>query len=156
MKGSDKTKCTRKMTNWIGRLFKIIRDIKGTDTCFFIHRQKVLKYSKVSYSRKLCNIRPQKKETHRVRLTVGDYKLTYDVPVSTPTEDSTTSKLHCNRALSTPDGKYIIVDVNRLYLNNPIKKAKYYKRAIKIIPKDIKEKYEQNNNQRNRYLYVRV
>ena len=46
----------------------------------------------------------------------------------------TTAKLHWNRVLSTPDGKYLIVDVKNFYLNNPINKSEYIKIALKIPP----------------------
>ena len=65
---------------------------------------------------------------------MGGEKLYYDVPVSTPTVDLTTAKLHWNSFLSTPDGKYLIVDVKNFYLKNIMKKSRYYKILLKIIP----------------------
>ena len=35
MKGPDKPKWTRVFVNEIGRLFQVIRDIEGTNTCFY-------------------------------------------------------------------------------------------------------------------------
>ena len=72
---------------------------------FFIHKNELPKGSKVTYSHIVCNIRPQKTKTHRVQLTVGGNKISYEGPVSTPTADLTTAKLHWNIILSTPDGK---------------------------------------------------
>ena len=46
-----------------------------------------------------------RRETHRVRITVGEKKITYNGPVFTPTTDLTTAKLHCNSVLSTQDSK---------------------------------------------------
>ena len=62
------------------------------------------------------------KEMHIVRLTVGGDKRTFDGPVSTPTSDLMTSKLHWNSIISNPDAKYLVVDVKNFYLNNPISK----------------------------------
>ena len=126
MKDHEKPKWTRAMENEIGRIFQGIRYIKGTDTCFFIHRYEVSQDIKVTYSRIVCYTRLQKKETHRVRIEVGGDKLTQDGPVSTPTADLTTDKIHWNSVLSTPDRKYLIIDVKNLYLNNSIKKYGYY------------------------------
>ena len=39
MKGTEKPKWTRAMANDIGSLFQGIIYIKGTDTCFFIHKK---------------------------------------------------------------------------------------------------------------------
>ena len=69
-----------------------------------------------------------------MRLTVGGDKIYYYSPFSTPTADLTTAKIHWNSVLSTLDGKYFIVYFKNFYLNNPMKKAKYYKIALKIIP----------------------
>ena len=103
--GPNKPKWTRYFANKIGRLFQGIRDIEGTNTCLFIHKHDVPQGSNVTYSHIVCNIRTQKTKTHRVRLTVGGDKLSYEGPVSTTTEDLTTAKIHWNSVLSRPDGK---------------------------------------------------
>jgi hypothetical protein len=63
------------------RLFQGIRDIPGTDTCFFI------KLTNIPKDRK-----PHKKEKERVRLTVGGDRLDYSGDVATSTADITTFK----------------------------------------------------------------
>ena len=78
---------------------------------------------------------------------MGDEKISYDGPVSTPTADLTTFKIHCNSVLSTLDGKYSNLYVKKLYLNNPTKRAEYFKIALKIIPKEIINKYDPSNKQ---------
>ena len=85
---------------------------------------------------------------------MGGKNLTYDWPVSTPTADLTTSKLHWNIFLSEPGGKYLIVEVNEIYLKNTINKNEYDKTAIKITPQEIKDKYDLNNNQSDSYVCV--
>ena len=109
-------------------------------------------YSNVTYIQIVYDIRPKKKETHRVRLTVGGNKLTYNKAVSTHTSYLTTAKLHCNIILFTPDRKWTIVDFNNFYLNNPIKKAEYYKLVIKLIPEVIIDKYDLNTKQSGGYI----
>ena len=47
--------------NELGRLFRI-RDIPGTDTCFFIKKSQVPKHKRATYGRICCNIRLQKEE----------------------------------------------------------------------------------------------
>ena len=66
MKEPDKTKCTKEIADEIGCIFQGIRYIKGTDTCFFVHRHKFIQDRNVIYSCIVCNIRPQKKENHIV------------------------------------------------------------------------------------------
>ena len=71
---------------------------------------------------------------HRVRLTVGGDKLTFDGPVSTPTSDLTTSKMHWNSVILTPGSKYLVVDVKNFYLNNAMAKYEYYNISLSLIP----------------------
>ena len=66
----------------------------------------------------------------------------------------TTDKIHCNSILYTPDGKYLTVDVNKFYLNNPINKAEYLKIALKILPQDIIDTHDLISKQCNGYIYV--
>ena len=50
------------MANEMGRLVQGIRDIKGTDTIFFITKDKIPKNKNISYARIICEIRLQKAE----------------------------------------------------------------------------------------------
>ena len=94
MKGPDKPKWKITFLNEIRHIFQGIRDIEGTNTLLFIHKHEVPQGIKVTYSRIVCEIRPQKTETHRVQLTVGGDKVSYEVPVSTPKAYLTTAKLN--------------------------------------------------------------
>ena len=144
------------MSNEIVQLFQGLGDIQGTKTCFFIHRHKFPQYAKVPYFRIVCNIRPQKKETHIVRLTVGGDKITFDIPVYTPTSDLTTSKMHWNSIISTPGSKYLVVDVKNFYLDNIITKNEYYKICISLIPQGVIDEYNLMDKKTNGFLYVRA
>jgi hypothetical protein len=62
---------TRGFGKECGRLFQGVRDIPGTDTCFFIKLKNIPKDRKITYGKIVCNYKPHKKEKERVRLTVG-------------------------------------------------------------------------------------
>ena len=79
---------------------------------------------------------------------MGGTKLTYDGLVSTPKANLTTAKIHWSSVLYTPDGKYLIVYFQNFYLKNPMKKAEYYRIAIKLTPQEIIYKYDLKNKQR--------
>ena len=144
------------MSNEIGQLFQGIGGIQGTNTCFFIHRHEVPQDDKVTYFHIVCNIRPQKKYTHIVRLTVGGYRLTFEGPVSTPTSNVITSKLHWNSGISTPGSRYLVVDVKNFYLNNVMAKHEFYNISISLIPQEVIDEYDLMDKQINVFLYVRV
>jgi hypothetical protein len=81
---------TRGFGNKCGRLFQGIRDIPGTDTCFFIKLTNIQKDRKITYGKIICDHKPHKKEKERVRLTVGGDRLDYSGDVATSTADITT------------------------------------------------------------------
>jgi hypothetical protein len=57
---------TRGFGNKCGRLFQGIRDIPGTDTCFFIKLKNIPHDRKITYGKILCDNKPHKKEKERV------------------------------------------------------------------------------------------
>jgi hypothetical protein len=61
--------------NEVGRLFQGIRDIPGTDTCFFIKLTYIPKDRQITYGKIVCVYKPHKKEKERVRLNMGGDRL---------------------------------------------------------------------------------
>ena len=51
---------------------------------FFTTKDRIPKDIKITYANFICNIRPQKSETHHVRLTAGGDKLDYPGDPSSP------------------------------------------------------------------------
>jgi hypothetical protein len=52
---------TRGFGNECGRLFQGIRDIQGTDTCFFNKLKKIPKDRNITYGKIFCDYKPHKK-----------------------------------------------------------------------------------------------
>ena len=123
---------------------------------FFIHKHEVPQCVKVTYSNIVCNIHPQKKDKHIVRLTVGIYKLIFDKPVSAPTSNLTASKIHWNSFILTLGAKYLVIDANNFDLNNLASKHEYYKIALSLIPQEVIDKYNLMDNKINGIFYDRV
>jgi hypothetical protein len=48
--------------NETGRLFQVIRDIPGTDTCFFVELTNIPKDIKITHGKTVCDYKPHKKE----------------------------------------------------------------------------------------------
>ena len=87
---------------------------------------------------------------------MGGYIITFYVPVSIPTSDIKTSKLHWTSVISTPDSTYLVVDVKNFYLNNIMVKHEYYNISISLIPQEVIDEYNLMENQSNVFLYVKV
>ena len=88
------------MCNELDRLSQGWKKHAGTDTIELILHEEKPKDINSTYMRALCNIRTQKTETHRTRLTAGGNLIDYPGYFSTPTSDLTTMKLHINSAVS--------------------------------------------------------
>jgi hypothetical protein len=132
----------RAFANELGRLAQGVCDIKGTDTIVFIHASEIPKERTVTYRRLVCDIRPQKAEQHRVRLTVGGDRISYPGETATKNADLTTSKCLWNSTISTPDARYMCADVKNFYLNTLLDRAEYMQLALTIIPQEIIDKYK--------------
>jgi hypothetical protein len=146
------------MGNEIGRLAQGIPGrVKGTDTIFFIPKTNVPQSKKVTYARIVPAIRPQKEETHRIRVTVGGNLLTYDDDAGTPTTDLTTAKLFFNSIISTPNSLFLNLDVKDFYLNNTMPNYEYMKIHISLLPDDVIAQYNLRDLQdANGFVYMEI
>ena len=73
----------------------------------------------------VCNIKPQKTETHRTKITVGGNLIDYPAYGSTPTSDLTAITLHVKSDISDVKKRYICMNVKYFYLNKMMDKAEY-------------------------------
>jgi hypothetical protein len=102
--------------NEVGRLFQGIRDIPGTNTCFFVELPNIPKYRQITYGKIVCDYKSHKKEKERVRLTVGGDMLDYSGDVVTSTADIKTFKTLINSTVSTADAVMMMMDIKNYYL----------------------------------------
>jgi hypothetical protein len=65
------------LSNKSGRVCQGIHDISGENTAFFIDLKSIPKNCKIAYGKLVCDFKPNKKEKHRVRITVGGNILDY-------------------------------------------------------------------------------
>ena len=141
--------------NEFGRLLQGIRDIEGTDTMFFVNRKDVPEHKTVTYSRMVCDIRPQKEETHRMRMTAGGDRLEYAGKTSTESASLETIKIHWNSVLSTPKARYMTMDISNMYLNTKLPEPEYMRIHVSLIPNEIMKAYNPNTDPKG-YCYVKI
>jgi hypothetical protein len=147
---------TRGFGNECGRLFQGIRDIPGTDTCFFIKLTNIPKDRKITYGRIVCNYKPHKKEKECVRLTMGGDRLNYYGDVATSTTDITTFKILSNSTLSTEDTAMMIMDIKNYYLGTPLPRFEYMKMLLSHFPEEIVQKYHLNALAVDGWVYIEI
>jgi hypothetical protein len=84
----------------IGKDRPLSKRITGTGNIFFIKKANVPPGRHVSYAKYVCNIRPQKTETHCVRMTAGGDQLDYPGDASSPAVAMLDAKLHINSTIA--------------------------------------------------------
>jgi hypothetical protein len=139
-----------------GRLFQGIRDIPGTDTCFFIDLKNIPNYRKITYGKIVCDYKPHKKEKEHVRLAVGGDRLDYSGDVATSTADITTFKILINSTLSTKDAAMMIMDIKNYYLSTPLPRFEYMKMLLSRFPEEIIQKYNLNALAVDGWVYIEI
>ena len=128
----------------------------GTNTTFFLPKDKVLVGRTVTYGRVVTKIRPQKAETHPTRLTVGGNLIHFPGDVTTPAADIITAKLIFNSVLSTKNAKFMCADISNFYLDNPMNRYEYMKIPMDIIPKEIIQKYNLRSLAHKGFVYMEI
>ncbi len=76
----------------------------------------------MTYGSFICDIKQNKTETHRTRLTAGGNRINYPEDVGTPTADMTLIKTMLNSVISIRGAKCVMVDMKDFYLNTPNEK----------------------------------
>ena len=83
----------------------------GTNTMIFRPKSTVPTTAKVTYATLVSESRPHKSETHRVRMTVEGNLLDYADDTNSPIVALTTSKILFNSIVSTPNAKFLGLDI---------------------------------------------
>ena len=96
-----------------------------------------------AYANFICDLRPLKDDTHRVRCTVGGNLLDYVDYPSSPAASLLDIKIHINSTISDAHqgARYATADIENFYLNNPMSTYRYMRIALKDIPDEIITEY---------------
>jgi hypothetical protein len=144
------------LINELGRICQGIHDVAGTNADFFIDLHNIPKDRKITYGKLVCDLKPNKTEKHRVRLTVGVDRLDYSGDTATSTADITTFKILINSTLSTNEAKMMIMDIKKYYLGTPLPTYKYMRLPLTILPLDIIEKCDLKRLAVNGWVYLEI
>ncbi len=149
---------TRSYANELGRLTNGIRNIPGTNTMEYIHRNEIPKdrLKNIAYSKIVVVERPHKKEKERTRLTVVGTHINYPWDKAVPTSDLTTAKILFNSVISTPGATFHGGDIKNFYLNTPMDRPEYMKLKFDLIPDEIVKHYKLRDYVEDGWVYVRI
>jgi hypothetical protein len=115
------------------------------------------RWKDVTYTKFVCELKPNKAEVDRTGLTVGGDKVHYPGDVSTPTADLTLVKMHINSVVSTRGAQYMSLDVKNFYLNTPMVRYEYVRIKIDDILNKIIAEYNLCNKVSNDgHIYLEI
>jgi hypothetical protein len=119
----------------------------GTNTIFFIKKNQVPqnRAKDVIYGLITCLVRPEIiDEPNRTRLVAGGNRVHYLGDAGTPTADLLTVKLLLNSIISTPNAKFMTMDIKDFYLNTPMARYEYMQLRLADMPEDVIAHYKLN------------
>jgi hypothetical protein len=147
LQGADSPIWTKSLATEWGRLLPHglgltrppLERVTGTGTIFFIKKSAVPQGRKVTYANFVCNIRPQKTETHRVRMTAGGDKLDYPGDPSSPTVSMLDAKIHINSTISDAKNgaRHLGLDIKNYFLGTPMTYYQYIRVPQWVIPQEV-------------------
>jgi hypothetical protein len=134
--------------------------VTGTDTIFFIPKDKVLqaRAKDVTYGLITCLIRPEKTgEPNQTQLiAVGD-RVHYPFDAGTPTSNLITVKLLINTVIFTPRVRFFTMDIKNFYLCTPMTRYEYMRLKLFNMLDDVIAHYHLNNiTTPNKYVYCKI
>ena len=156
--GPDGSHWERSMANEFGRLAQGNGPSMptGTNTIFFISHRDVPANKTPTYAKIVCEEKPLKAETKRVRMTVGGNKIDYAGDVATPTAELITVKCLLNSVVSTQDAKFLAADAANFYLGTPLPDYEYMRIPVNIIPECIMLQYNLAPLVHNGFVVVEI
>ena len=83
-----------------------------------------------TYARIVCVFCDNKKDKCRTRVTMGGNLVNCPLDCGTPTADLLTVKLFINSIISTPNAKFMTLDITNFYLMTPIKQYEYLRMKL--------------------------
>lgn len=133
--------------------------VAGTDTFRVINYDNIPadRRKEIAHVRVVCEVRPQKADPDRTRITVSGGGIKFPGDVGTPTASLDLVKLIINSVLSRPGAKFACYDAANFYLETPEMERKEYVR-IKYddIPDEFRKEYDLPRYVRKGWVFFEV
>ena len=143
LKGPHSTTWTGAVSNGLDRLAQGINNVKGNDVLDFILKSEVTSDRIVTYDNMICDYRPHKQETHRVRLTVSGDRPPYNDDVASPAVSLLETKLLLNSTISdaSKGARFMTLDIKDFFLQTFMERPEYMRIHSEYFFQDMKNKY---------------
>ncbi len=114
-----------------------------TKTIAFMNKQQIpqARRNDITYTQIVCDYCSEKKDPYRTRITMGRNLGNYPNNCRTPTADLLTVKLMFISIISTPNAKFMTIDIKDYYLMTPMDHYEYFRIKLELFPPDIINEY---------------
>jgi hypothetical protein len=130
-----------------------------TETIFIVKKDKIPDDRKgdETYARIVCVYCDGKKDKYRTCITMGGNLVNYPGDCGTPTANLLTFKILLNSIISTPNAKFMTLDLKDFYLMTPMKRYKYFCMKLDLFSQDIIDKYDLTSKvDHNRNVHCKI
>ena len=110
----------------------------------------------MTYTKVVCEVRPQKEYPKRTRITIGGNRIIYPGEVETPTESLELVKLIINSVLSRHGAKFACFEVKNFYLATPMYQLDFVKIKIENITQEFVLEYNLLPFVHNGWVYFKI
>jgi hypothetical protein len=118
-----------------------------TETIFFIKKNDIPeeRCGNVTYGRIICVYHNGKKDKFCTCITMGGNLINYPGNCRTPTANLLFVKLLLNSVISTPNAKFMMLDLKDFYLMTPMKRYNNFCMKLELFPQDVINLYNLSN-----------
>jgi hypothetical protein len=109
-----------------------------------------------TYANPVVDYRPQKEDPHWIRITAGGNLINYEGNASVRTADIDTAKIHWNSVISTPNAKYMCLDIKTFYLTAALEYFEYMKIPLELFPEWTQEQYNIKELALEGWVYIEM
>ncbi len=131
---------------------------RGTNAIFVMTHDDIshLKGQRYTYARIVLDHRPQKADPNRIRITAGGNLIKYDDELSVRSADITTAKLHWISVISTPEARYMCLDIKLFYLTADLEYYEYMKMPLSLFPPWIIDQYQLHTHAKDGMVHIEM
>jgi hypothetical protein len=104
----------------------------------------------------VCEVRPEKDDPDRTRITIGGSRICYPGDVGTNTVSLELLKLLLNSVLSRKGARFSTIDLKNFYLDTPMPDPEYVRIKITDIPAEFIEEYKLAGTDRDGWIYFEI
>ena len=132
--------------------------VRGTDTFRLIHFEDIPEDRRddICFTNVVCEVRPQKDDPNRTRITIAGGRICVPWDIGTPTASLELVKLIINSVLSRPGAKFAAFDIKNFYLSAPMERPEYVKIRLEDIPAEFFEEYNAGPYVHRNWIYFEI